>query len=53
MEHFSAPPIILFTGDARGVLDHEAQQLGVKRVVYKPFLPHKMIDMALEVVNAA
>lgn len=44
-------PIILFTGVANGVLDDEARELEIARVVYKPFLPHELLKVAVEVTG--
>lgn len=46
-------PIILFTGDMPGMLETQAQTLGVARVLYKPILPADLIAQAREVAGEA
>lgn len=46
-------PVILFTGDAPGKFESQAQELGVARVVYKPILPGELIAVAQQVVDEA
>ena len=51
IENLSPTPIILFTGDAKGKFEHQAQELGVARVIYKPILPAELIAVAREVLE--
>jgi CheY-like chemotaxis protein len=44
-------PIFLFTGDTRGNIESQAQELGVARVFYKPILPSALIEAAQELVQ--
>jgi CheY-like chemotaxis protein len=46
-------PIILFTSDRTEVLQGEAKDLGIARVVHKPTLPHDLIAVVQEVVDNA
>jgi CheY-like chemotaxis protein len=44
-------PIFLFTGDTRGNIESQAQELGVARVFYKPILPSALIAAAQELIQ--
>lgn len=51
MDGVAQPPIILFTGNAKGILEEQSLQLGVARIAYKPILPDQLLAMAAEVIG--
>jgi CheY-like chemotaxis protein len=46
-------PIILLTGSTKGVLDDEALELGIDRLLYKPIVPGELIALAQEVAGTS